>query len=91
MIAGNSSARTSTWENEEATGAYPDELLDVIIETNANEDARSYDRPVMVEGAEARASIGELLTMAMEGASDEDLQAKAEEVNASVQALLDAE
>ena len=68
-----------------------DELLDVIIETNANEDARSYDRPVMVEGAEARASIGELLTMAMEGASDEDLQAKAEEVNASVQALLDAE
>lgn len=91
MIAGNSSARTSTWENEEATGAYPDELLDVIVATNANENSRSYDRPVMVEGAEARAAIGELLTMAIEGASDSDLQAKADEVNTLVQELLDAE
>ncbi|MBR1779948.1 MAG: sugar ABC transporter substrate-binding protein [Oscillospiraceae bacterium] len=91
MIAGNSSARTSTWENPDATGAYPTELLDVIIATNANENAVSYDRPVMVEGSDARAKIGELLTLAIEGASDEELQAKADSVNDYVQKLLDAE
>lgn len=91
MIAGNSSARTSTWENPEATGAYPDELLEVIIATNANENSVSYDRPVMVEGGEARTIIGEMITAAIEGASDEELATMAESVNARVQALLDKE
>lgn len=91
MIAGNSSARTSTWENPEATGAYPDELLEVIIATNANENGVSYDRPVMVESGEARTIIGEMITAAIEGASDEELATMAESVNARVQALLDKE
>lgn len=91
MIAGNSSARTSTWENPEATGAYPAELLEVIVATNANENSVSYDRPVMVEGGEARTIIGEMITAAIEGASDEELQKLAESVNTRVQALLDKE
>lgn len=91
MIAGNSSARTSTWENPEATGAYPAELLEVIIATNANENSVSYDRPVMVEGGAARTIIGELITAAIEGASDEELQTLADSVNARVQELLDKE
>lgn len=91
MIAGNSSARTSTWENPEATGAYPAELLDVIIATNANENSVSYDRPVMEEGGVARTYIGELITAAIEGKSDEELQILADDVNARVQELLDAE
>lgn len=91
MQAGNSSARTSTWENTDATGAYPAELLDVIIATNANPDSVSYDRPVMQEGGEARTYIGELITAAIEGASDAELQTLADDVNARVQALLDVE
>ena len=91
MIAGNSSARTSTWENPKATGAYPEELLDVIIATNANPNSVSYDRPVMEEGTAARTYIGELITAAIEGASDEELQTMADDVNARVQALLDAD
>lgn len=91
MQAGNSSARTSTWENTDATSAYPAELLDVIIETNANENSVSYDRPVMQEGGEARTYIGELITAAIEGKSDAELQTLADDVNARVQALLDVE
>ena len=45
----------------------------------------------MEEGTAARTYIGELITAAIEGASDEELQTMADDVNARVQALLDAE
>ncbi|MCD7737313.1 MAG: sugar ABC transporter substrate-binding protein [Lachnospiraceae bacterium] len=89
MQAGNSSARTSTWENEEATSAYPEELTEVINESNPIGIAT--DRPYMVDGGEARTLIGELITAAIEGVTDEELQAQADDVNEQLQALLDAE
>ena len=49
------------------------------------------DRPYMVDGGEARTIIGELITAAIEGISDEDLQTKADGANERIQALLDAE
>ena len=45
----------------------------------------------MVDGGEARTIIGELITAAIEGVSDEDLQTKADGANERIQALLDAE
>ena len=89
LVAGNSSARTSTWESEEAKTAYPEQLAEVINESNPVGVAT--DRPYMVDGGEARTIIGELITAAIEGISDEELQTKADGANERIQALLDAE
>lgn len=89
LLAGNSSARTSTWESEEAKTAYPEELTEVINESNPIGIAT--DRPYMVDGGEARTIIGELITAAIEGISDEDLQVKADAANEKIQELLDSE
>lgn len=89
LLAGNSSARTSTWESEEAKTAYPEDLTEVI--NASNPIGVPTDRPYMKDGGEARTIIGELITAAINGISDEELQVKADEANAKVQELLDAE
>lgn len=89
LIAGNTSARTSTWESEEALTVYPEQLIEVI--NASNPIGIETDRPYMVDGGEARTIVGELITAAIEGISDEDLQVKADEANARIQELLDAE
>jgi len=89
LIAGNSSARYSTWENEDAVQAFPVELINVINETNPVGVAT--DRPYMVNGGEARTIIGELITAAIEGKTGDELKALADNANARLQALLDSE
>jgi len=86
---GNFSARTSTWADKTSTADLPTDLVSVI--EASNKIAKPYDRPYMQNAGEARTAIGELITQAEEGASDTDLKAKMEEVNTTVQGLLDSE
>ena len=86
---GNFSARHSTWANPEASRDIPPSLVAVVEESN--KIARPFDRPYMENAAEARAAIGTLITLAIEGATEEQLRASAEDVNALVQRLLDEE
>ena len=86
---GNFSARHSTWANPEASRYIPPSLVVVVEESN--QIARPFDRPYMENAAEARAAIGTLITMAIEGVTEEQLRAAAEDVNALVQRLLDEE
>lgn len=86
---GNFSARNSTWEDDAATEGVPAELVKVIEESN--QIAAPYDRPYMQDAAEARTAIGELITKAEEGATQEELKKACEDVNTLVQGLLDSE
>lgn len=89
QLEGNFSARKSTWADPASTENVPEQLVKVIEESD--KIAVAYDRPYMKDGGEARNIIGELITKAIEGVSDEELQAACEEVNQKVQELVDAE
>ena len=86
---GNFSARNSTWTDPSSTADLPAQLVSVV--DASNKVAMPYDRPYMIDGAEARTAIGELITKAIEGISDADLQTACDAVNATVQQLLDKE
>jgi len=86
---GNFSARNSTWADESSTENVPAGLIEVIETSNAI--AVPYDRPYMQNSAEARTAIGELITKAIEGATEDELRAACEDVNTTVQTLLDSE
>lgn len=86
MAAGNPSARDSSWQNDEATSAFPEEMVEVINETVPN--AVGYDRPVMINVGEARTEIGNVIITAIEGG---DVKAAADKAAANVQELLDEE
>jgi multiple sugar transport system substrate-binding protein len=86
QLRGNSSARTSTWNNSQATKNYPPELVAVINETSKY--GRDTDRPSLINVAESRTIIGEVIMAAISG---KDIKAAAEKANAAFQNLLDKE
>jgi len=86
---GNFSARNSTWADPSSTADLPAQLVSVV--DASNKVAMPYDRPYMKDVGEARTAIGELITKAIEGISDADLQTACDAVNATVQQLLDKE
>ena len=86
MAAGNPSARDSSWQNDEATSAFPEEMVEVINETLPT--AVGYDRPVMINVGEARTEIGNVIITAIEGG---DVKAAADKAAENVQKLLDEE
>jgi multiple sugar transport system substrate-binding protein len=86
QIRGNSSARTSTWNNPLATKGYPDELVAVINESSKY--GRDRDRPNLINVGEARTIIGEIIVAAING---RDITPIAKEQNAAFQRLLDRE
>ena len=89
MSAGNPTARNSTWENEEAAAAFPEEMLAVIEETIPV--AYGIDRPIMINVEDARVEIGNAVLVAIGGGSVEDVQAAADKAAENVQKLLDEE
>ena len=85
--AGNPSARDSTWENEEAITAFPEEMVETINATIPN--AVPYDRPRMISVGEARTEIGNVIIAAIEGADTATITSMANSANEAVQKLLD--
>ena len=82
----NPSARDSTWENEEAIQAFPEELVQVVNETLPI--AVDTDRPKMINVGDARTEIGNVIIASIEG---QDVQAAADKANDALQKLLDEE
>ncbi len=83
---GSSSARSSTWEEEDANANWPEELIPVI--QKSMEIGDSTDRPILNNVGEARTYIGDVITAAL---FDEDVEAAADKANEQFQSLLDAE
>ncbi|HWS49635.1 MAG TPA: sugar ABC transporter substrate-binding protein [Microbacterium sp.] len=62
---GVSGARTSVWENPEATAEYPEELVEAIKINGEN--GVGQDRPLVFQVAEAREIVGEPIVAAIAG------------------------
>ena len=86
MVAGNPSARQSTWKDPTATKAFPAPLVSVINETIPI--AVGHDRPSMINVGDARTQIGNVIIGAIQG---QDIKALADKANEGVQKLLDKE
>lgn len=86
QTAGVPGARTSVWENPEGISSYPEDLA-AAIATNA-ENGVGYDRPLVVQVAEAREIVGEPIVVAITGG---DVPAAAAQAQEAFQAFLDDE
>jgi multiple sugar transport system substrate-binding protein len=82
---GNPGARTSVWDNPEATQSFPAELVQVIKESMKN--GVDHDRPVVITVGEARDAVGEVVMRVITG--EKDIQAVADKANANLQAIID--
>lgn len=79
-------ARTSVWDNPEGTAALPDDLL-ATIQYNSTVGI-GYDRPYVINVAEARQIVGEPIVIAISGG---DVSASAGKNNPLFQEILDRE
>lgn len=87
QIEGNLSARKSTWDNPEANVNLPAELAEVITATMAI--GHPTDRPYLVQGAEARTIVGNMIDLVIAGAPD--FEDQLDKANEELQAILDSE
>lgn len=79
--------RSSAWKRQEGTIGFPEELVDVFRQTVHG--GVDHDRPVTVNVAEARETVGEIVQMVITGESD--IRDTADKANAALQAILDKE
>ncbi|MEV5029593.1 ABC transporter substrate-binding protein [Paenibacillus sp. LPE1-1-1.1] len=84
---GNPGARNSVWNMSEGTEGFPKEMVEVIKQYGVG--GVDHDRPTVVNVAEARETVGEIVQRVITGAPD--LQQAADKANAALQALLDKE
>jgi multiple sugar transport system substrate-binding protein len=78
--------RQSVWDSPDGTEAFPEELVQVISESN--KIGKEYDRPLVIKVNEARDMIGTAIVTGIEGG---DVEAAAKEANKQFQQLLDDE
>ena len=86
---GQISARTSCTTPEKLESNFNAQYAAVVAETAPY--ANPYDRPIIVNGTEARQIVGEVIDYANAGHTGEDLQAFAADACDRVQALIDSE
>ncbi|CAM4321226.1 sugar ABC transporter substrate-binding protein [Paenibacillus alkaliterrae] len=84
---GNPGARYSVWNMSEGTAGFPKEMVEVIKQYGIG--GVDHDRPTVINVAEARETVGEIVQRVMTG--DPDLQQAADRANAALQAILDKE
>ncbi|RCW52040.1 ABC transporter substrate-binding protein [Paenibacillus prosopidis] len=84
---GNPGARYSVWNMPGGTEGFPKEMVEVIKQEGAG--GVDHDRPTVVNVAEARETVGEIVQRVITG--DPDLQQAADKANAALQAILDKE
>lgn len=82
--AGVPSARVSVWENPEGTAEYPEDLVEAIA--LSTEAGVGYDRPLVIQVAEAREIVGQPIVDAITG---QDVEASADSANEAFQAFLE--
>ncbi|GAA4892229.1 sugar ABC transporter substrate-binding protein [Tessaracoccus lubricantis] len=80
------SPRVSSWEDEAATSAFPEGLVNNVKATA--ETAIGHDRPQLEQVARAREFVGAPVVTAIDGG---DVAAAAEQANAQFQELLDSD
>ncbi|MHA7272897.1 ABC transporter substrate-binding protein [Arthrobacter sp. TMT4-20] len=78
--------RTSVWADPEGTSTYPEDLT-AAIEASA-ENGVGYDRPLVINVAEAREVVGDPIVIGITGG---DVDAAADAASESFQAFLDDE
>ncbi|GAA3757749.1 sugar ABC transporter substrate-binding protein [Microbacterium kribbense] len=83
---GTPSARTSAWDNPEATSSFPPELAKAIAENAKN--GVGYDRPLVVAVAQAREIVGTPFVVAITGG---DSDAAADKASTQFESLLQSE
>ena len=88
-LAGWPSPRASAWESDEFKAQDPTPQFTEVVLTSL-EVANAEMNPPVAPGKEAREVVGVVGTRALEGASDDELQAVADQQNISLQALIDA-
>ena len=86
QTAGNPGARMSVWENPESTSQYPTELVEVINKSSSI--GVGFDRPQVINVAQARQAIGVVITSAIEGKKLDGPIATAQK---EFQAIIDSE
>lgn len=64
---GNFSARQSTWENEEVLAAYPEDLVEAVLEVSDPSISDGGTLPDLQYASEARTIVGEALSLAWQG------------------------
>lgn len=79
-------ARQSVWDTPEGNAAFPDELVDVIMQSN--EIGKEYDRPLVIKVNDARDIIGTVINAAITGG---DVEKEAKAANERFQNLIDNE
>ena len=82
----NASCRASVWNDEEAMASFPEEMLQVMLDSR--EVAVSGDRPTVINVGEARDILSVPIQTAILG---QDPTAALEEADAEFQALIDSE
>lgn len=83
------SPRASAWQSAEFKAQDPTPQFTEVVLTSLEIAAAEMNPPV-APGKEAREVVGVVGTRALEGASEEELQAVADEQNIALQALIDA-
>ena len=89
MGNGNPSPRESSWQNDEAVSAFPEIMVEVMNQTIPT--AVATDRPTLMNVADARTEIGNVIMVAVEGGTIEEVQAAADKAVVNVQKLIDEE
>jgi multiple sugar transport system substrate-binding protein len=79
-------SRASVWDNPASTKSWPADLVKVMVESN--KIAKGYDRPRVINVAEARDILSRPILIGFEGG---DVEAAAKIANAQLQALIDEE
>jgi len=83
---GNVGARASAWENATANTDIPEQLYEVLKQSN--QLGVGHDRPKVINVGEARDIVGDAIVKAILG---ENVQAAADKANQDLQALMDKE
>ena len=86
LKSGITIARSTSWQDKDATSKLPPQLADVIVKSN--EIGVGIDRPRVINVGEARDIVGAVIITAIEG---KDVQAAADKANAELQKLIDKE
>jgi len=82
---GNPGARTSVWDNPEATKSFPADLVPVIKQSL--EIGVDHDRMQVISVGEARDAVGEVVMKVING--EKDVQGAADKANTALQAIID--
>mgnify|MGYP001949382837 CR=1 FL=1 len=79
-------ARQSVWDTPEGKAEFPDELVEVIMQSN--EIGKEYDRPLVIKVNDARDIIGTVINAAITGG---DVEKEAKAANEQFQNWIDNE